>query len=68
VSTIRQWLLNWRIRRTREAIAYWSAKAEMFRQVCRYEHTIHEQTELIEATANCRRMQSRLAALEGRTP
>lgn len=60
MNFIFRFLRERRFRKTKEDIAYWSAKAEIYRQICKHEHTNYDEWELCKAYANQSKYQARL--------
>ena len=52
-----------RIRKTREQVAYWKAKADIWRQLCAGDHMSYERDCLVEAFAEQKRYEARLESL-----
>jgi hypothetical protein len=50
-----------RIRKTKEALAYWSARAEVWRQLCSGQHMSYERDTFVEAYANQKKYEARLS-------
>ena len=55
---------SWRIRKAQERVAYWTAKADIWRRLCSGRHMSYERDELVEAVAEQARHEARLAALQ----
>ena len=54
----------WRIRKAQERIAYWKARADIWRRLCSGQHTSDERDALAEAAAEQARHEERLVALQ----
>lgn len=52
-----------RIRKTREQVAYWKAKADTWRQLCAGDHTSSERDYFVEAVAQQKLYEMRLESL-----
>lgn len=52
-----------RIRKTREQVAYWKAKADIWRQLCARDHMSYERDCLVEAFAEQKQYEARLESL-----
>lgn len=52
-----------RIRKTREQVAYWKAKADTWRKLCAGDHTGYERDYFVEAVAEQKRYEVRLESL-----
>ena len=52
------------IRKTEEALAYWSAQAETWRQLCSSQHMSYERATLAKARAKRAHLEVRLARLQ----
>jgi len=55
---------SWRIHKAQERVAYWTAKADIWRRLCSGHHMSYERDELVEAVAEQARHEARLAALQ----
>lgn len=51
-----------RILETKETLAYWTARADTWRQLCTEEHMSYERDKLAEAYANQKKYEARLTA------
>lgn len=54
------------IRKTEEALAYWSAQAETWRQLCSSQHMSYERATLANACGKKKQLEVRLARLKER--
>jgi hypothetical protein len=52
-----------RIRKTREKIAYWRGRSDMYRQLCSGKHFGWERNLLVDAYSNQKKYESRLESL-----
>jgi hypothetical protein len=62
-----RFVLLWRERRIRhakESLAYWSARAETWRQLCAGQHMSYERAYVAEAYANQKKYEARVACLQ----
>lgn len=53
------------IRKTEEALAYWTAQAETWRQLCSSQHMSYERATLAKARAKRAQLEVRLTRLRG---
>lgn len=67
MKTILRLIRDWRIRRTKEALAYYSEKVRVLCLVCRHEHYLSDERDLCEASSLRDKLEARLANLEPRT-
>jgi hypothetical protein len=58
-----KYFCNWRIRKTKEKIAYWKAQANMWILVCSRSHMTYERDHMVEAISKQRLYEARLESL-----
>jgi hypothetical protein len=64
LETLFGWFRASKIRKTKEAIAYWAARADIWRQLCAGNHMSYERDYFVEAHAEQKKYEARLAYLE----